>query len=127
MKHCKKCDVLLELASFKDKSLKSGYGVVCNACKGVRTSKKNKSSHKNYSNQYRGSSQGKLTKTRIDDFEIRNNYQIEYTNLSNSKSTREVLIESVDYSRGTFRAYCFLKGTNLTFRADRAKILKKIK
>lgn len=119
MKTCPQCGVLLELSSFRDKTLSSGYGIKCNACKKTKKKKRKKQSPKQTISKH------PLHKDN-DKFEVGEHYEIEYTNLSNQKSTRKIRVDYKYESGHSIRAYCYSKEFSLTFRADRAKILKKI-
>ena len=134
MKNCGKCGVLLELSSFRDSSLASGYGNYCNACKKIKNKKTRKRQSKSNTVSKRPLNQSKrsglhgpsFTNTELSSYEIGKSYEIEYTNLQSKKSKRIIRIESMTHGSNSFKAYCFSKEYVLTFRADRSKIIRKL-
>lgn len=115
-KFCERCNEQKSLNEFRDKTLRTGIGVVCRSCKGI-SGPAPKGKIKKDANKFKKSA----VKYKLEEG---NTYQISYVNASGWASKREIIVKSVDPK--FVKAYDSITHENRTFRKDRIKDSKKI-
>ena len=115
-KFCERCNEQKSLNEFRDKTLRTGLGVVCRACKGI-SGPTPKGKIQKDANKFKKSA----VKYKLEEG---NTYQISYVNASGWASKREITVKSVDQK--FVKAYDSITHENRTFRKDRIKDSKKL-
>ena len=115
-KFCERCNKQKSLNEFRDKTLRTGIGVVCRTCKGI-SGPAPKGKIQKDANKFKKSA----VKYKLEEG---NTYQISYVNASGWASKREIAVKSVDQK--FVKAYDSITHENRTFRKDRIKDSKKI-
>ena len=115
-KFCERCNKQKSLNEFRDKTLRTGLGVVCRACKGISGPTPKGKIQKDANKFNKSAVKYKL--------EEGCSYQISYVNASGWASKREITVKSVDQK--FVKAYDSNTHENRTFRKDRIKDSKKL-
>ena len=115
-KFCEKCNKQKDINQFRDKSLRTGIGVVCRSCKGISGPTPTGKIQKDKNKFKKSAVKYKLEEGLM--------YQISYVNASGWASKREITVKSVDEK--FVKAYDSITHENRTFRKDRIKQATKI-
>ena len=115
-KFCERCNEQKSLNEFRDKTLRTGIGVVCRSCKGI-SGPAPKGKIQKDANEFKKSK----VKFKLEEGKT---YIISYVNASGWASKREISVKSVDQK--FVKAYDSNTHENRTFRKDRIKESKRI-
>ena len=115
-KFCERCNEQKSLNEFRDKTLRTGIGVVCRSCKGI-SGPAPKGKIQKDANKFKKSK----VKYKLEEG---NTYQISYVNASGWASKRQIAVKSIDQK--FVKAYDSITHENRTFRKDRIKDSKKV-
>ena len=111
-KYCERCKKLKNLEAFKDKSLISGIGLVCSACKGISgTSRRRRRRSRDGSDFKRSNVKFK--------WQVGKEYKISYENATGWASERTVKVKIIENK--LIKAYDGLTHEQRSFRKDRIK------
>jgi superfamily I DNA and/or RNA helicase len=115
-KFCERCNEQKSLNEFKDRTLRTGVGVVCRTCKGINGPAPKGKIQKNENKFKQSKVKYKLVEGNI--------YEISYVNASGWASKRQITVKSVDQK--FVKAFDSITHENRTFRKDRIKDSKKL-
>ena len=110
-KYCDRCKKLKDLVDFKDKSLRSGIGLVCAACKGISGTSRRKR---------RSSGRADFKKSNVKfTWKVGKEYRINYENATGWTSERNITIKEIETK--LLKAYDSISHEQRSFRKDRIK------